>query len=156
MLSTQIQTRSSMCLRACGIAGFVVLTSLTGCSSGDPATALVSGTVKVNGKSVPGGNVILAPMGDGRSLPGKTAMAQVDDDGTFVMSTYKEGDGAVVGKHRVTFNAPAVEALPAKAAGGHVAIRRSPYDGLVPKQKEFEVTKGGENTLDIELVPANK
>lgn len=134
------------------VIGLCSLTWLAGCGSGDPATAKTSGTVKANGKDVHGGSVIFEPMAEGKSQPGKTTIVPVEEDGTFVVTTYKENDGAIIGKHRIRFNPPEVEP-PKPAAGGHVATRPSPYLGLVPKVQEIEIHPG-DNVVDVELVRA--
>ena len=54
----------------------------------------VSGTLAVEGKPVAKGAIHFHPQ------KGHTANGIVED-GKFTLSTYKEGDGAVVGKHRV-------------------------------------------------------
>lgn len=149
----QLMTRHFPYVQVCGFLGLLCVASLVGCSDGNPATAKVSGTITANGKAVPGGEILLSPIGDGKSMPGKTAVATVDFDGTFTLTTYKDGDGAVVGKNAVRFNPP-VDEPPSAPAGGHVATRPSPYAGLVPKEKEFDVKAGEENELTIELVPA--
>jgi hypothetical protein len=67
-----------------------------GCG-GDPdllPTVPVSGTLAVDGKPVAKGAIHFHPQ------KGQTANGIVAD-GRFTLSTYKEGDGAVAGKHRV-------------------------------------------------------
>jgi hypothetical protein len=141
-------------LRILTVIGLCAVTCLTGCGGGDPATAKTSGSVKANGKDVPGGEVIFEPMAEGKSQPGKTTIVPVEEDGTFVVTTYKENDGAIIGKHRIRYNAPQLE--PGKAAaGGHVATRTSPFAGLVPKVQEIEI-KPGDNVIEVELVRAGK
>lgn len=124
---------------------------LTGCAGGDEfSTAPVSGTVMFNGKPVSGGTVMLTPVSEGESeMPGKGAAARVQEDGSFVLTTYEEGDGAILGKHIVSYNAPiSTDTAPAGAHGGPP---QSPYAGAKPKEPEVEITSG-ENELTIELV----
>jgi hypothetical protein len=146
MNCARVEVLNCFSLRVWSIAGLLTLTSLVGCAGGDPATAKVSGTVMMNGKPVPGGEVILAPIAGG-----KTSVSSVDFDGTFTCTTYKDGDGAVVGKHSVNFSPPAEEVQQAPP-GGHIAARPSPYVGMVPKEQQIEVKPGEENVLNIELV----
>jgi len=155
MKRARLLARDILCSSILGILGLITVLGIPGCAGGDPPTAKTSGSVSFNGKPVPGGEVILAPVASGNSMPGKTAVSQVDFDGTFTVTTYKEGDGAIIGKHTVKFNPPTEEPKEA-APGEHVASRPSPYAGLVPKEKEIEITAGEENTLNIELVPAEK
>ena len=85
-----------------------------------------------------------------RISAGKPASATVNEDGTFTLSTYGNNDGAVLGKHTVTYTPPAADAGQAPSDGGHAQEKKSPYEGLSPKQKEIEV-KEGENDLAVEL-----
>jgi hypothetical protein len=132
------------------------LLGLTGCGGGstDLPTGRVSGKVSHNGQPVTGGTVTFAPLKSGVAgggMVGKPASGPISSDGSFSLTTYSPGDGAVVGKHTVGYSAPAVEIDEAM----HTENSKppvSPYAGLVPKIKEVEV-KPGSNTIDIELVP---
>ena len=135
-------------LRVWGVLGLMSLASLLGCGGGagaDLATGKVSGKISAGGQPVTGGELTFAPIG-----AGKNGSAKVGADGTFTVSTYGQGDGAVIGKHKVTFTPPAVEAPPVPA-GGHTATPASPYAGMAPKEAEITISKG-DNTVDIELV----
>ena len=141
----------------------VVLAFLTatwlGCGSSDHPTAPVSGKITYQGQPVTGGTLSFAPISvAGNPNPGKPAAALIQSDGSFVLTTNKASDGAVIGKHRVTFSPPIAQVPAPKALGpGESAVPTptppSPYDGLVPKEPEVEVKKGS-NSLTIELVPA--
>lgn len=125
------------------------VTLLAGCSRGDFAVAPVKGKVLRDGKAVEGGSVTFRPVEvvtTKAELKGKPASGQVNPDGTFVLSTYGVNDGAVIGKHTVSFF-PVVEA--AKSYQDKPAA--SPYAGLVPKDKQVEI-KPGQNEITIELV----
>ena len=61
-------------------------------------TAPVRGKVTLDGKPLPSGYVVI-PVAKGRMASGR-----LQDDGTFVMTTYDEGDGAQVGTHPVIVN----------------------------------------------------
>ena len=128
---------------------------ISGCGGGNAdnkPTATVTGKVTYNGQPVPGGSLLFSPIRDAKSnMPGKAGQATIKSDGTYSVTTYTDGDGAVIGSHRLSFSAPAV-AQPQAPAGGHVAAPPpSPYDGLSPKQAEVAVVKG-DNKIDIELV----
>lgn len=78
-----------------------------GCSGGlkEFPVAEVSGIVLCEGKPVPFAKVQFNPKaGEGTksAIVGKPGFAFADKDGKFVLSTYDEGDGAVIGKHTVT------------------------------------------------------
>jgi hypothetical protein len=78
-----------------------VLTLLPGCG---PATiAPVRGRVTCNGKPVADAALIFSPVpkNENDKESGKAAAGGTDEDGYFVLSTYKERDGALIGKHRV-------------------------------------------------------
>jgi hypothetical protein len=77
----------------------VCLVPVGGCGSGGVAvTPLVpvKGKVTYKGKPLTVGTVRFEPDGYGRMASGK-----LQSDGTFVLSTLKDGDGAAVGHHRV-------------------------------------------------------
>jgi hypothetical protein len=66
-----------------------------------------------------------------------------------VLTTQKEGDGAAIGKHQVSYMAPLSEVTTSETADATVKL--SPLEGLVVKEPELEV-KAGDNNLTIELV----
>lgn len=143
-------------LRVClllSVLGLVV--TALGCQKGGTAykTAPVKGKVIYNGQPVTSGGIHLQPIaveGAAATNPGQPANGQVQSDGTFVLSTYKEGDGAVVGKHKVSY-------IPASKSAESYEDKPepSPYFGLVPKEQEVEI-KPGQNELTIELVPMTR
>jgi hypothetical protein len=87
---------------------------LVGCNSGgDFPTAPVIGRVICEGKPVPHVMVFFEPTESGKSaITGKAGFAIAKDDGTFRLTTYKDGDGAVVGHHRVRVGLPHREDYP--------------------------------------------
>lgn len=84
----------------------VVLSALVwgacaGCGSAGSETAAktlipVKGKVTYKGKPLTRGRIKFEPDGFGRNAYGK-----IQSDGTFTLTTDKEGDGAVAGHHRV-------------------------------------------------------
>jgi hypothetical protein len=89
----------------------VVLTAL-GCGGGAPpdnvkrkATHPVSGTVTLNQKPAPGVRITLYPVSeadrDGAHWSQGFPHAVVKEDSSFVVTTYKEGDGAPAGTYLV-------------------------------------------------------
>lgn len=123
---------------------------LLGCSGDNlPPTGRVSGTVTLGGKVLPGGIVTFHPKGEGN--PG---LGEIQKDGTFTLTTYKNGDGAVLGEHSVT-----VEIFPGQieeAGGGlpgaPVKSYRIPkkYTDAKSTPLKFEV-KSGSNTAELKL-----
>jgi len=86
---------------------------LAGCGGGKEfKTSPVSGTVKCSGKLITAGLVVFTPIpkpGTKSQETGRSASGIIQADGTFVLSTYKDGDGAIVGRHRIQVMAPAPE-----------------------------------------------
>lgn len=120
---------------------------LTGCSGGlkEFPVAEVSGVVLCEGQPVPFAKVQFNPQAAGGSKSaevGKPGFAFADKDGKFVLSTYGEGDGAVVGKHTVT-------AVPDSA---HPCNCHS--DDITPLM-EVEVREGQANEFEVQ-VPLKK
>jgi len=72
---------------------------LTGCSD-RIATAPVEGVVYYDGDPLHVGTVTFLPEEEGPYATGT-----IRPDGTFTMTTYDEGDGAILGKHRVMISA---------------------------------------------------
>jgi hypothetical protein len=110
--------------------------------------------VTYQGQPVTGGSVTFSPIaGQEGSAVGKAAAGNVQSDGTFTLGTYSQTDGAVVGRHRVSYAAPLPELPAGKELQPGESMPPSPYDGLVPREAEVEV-KSGSNDIQIELVPA--
>ncbi|WP_437203770.1 hypothetical protein [Planctomicrobium sp. SH664] len=82
------------------LSGLLLAGGLVGCAEQGPNLAPVKGKVTFNGKPLPMGTVIFTPNQDGPYATGEIA-----EDGTFVMTTFKPGDGALVGSHSVMINA---------------------------------------------------
>lgn len=115
----------------------------------------VTGKVTYQGKDVTGGSLTFSPAGGASKDPGKPATGTVGPDGSFTMGTDSPGDGAVAGRHRVSYTPPEVPLPEGKALKPGEYPPKSPYHGLVPKDSEVEV-KSGPNTINIELVPGKK
>jgi hypothetical protein len=84
------------------LVGALAAVLLPGCHSSSLAT--VHGRVTCHGKPVPEAGVIFSPMpkAEGDREAGKAASGSTDADGRFVLTTYKTGDGALIGKHRAS------------------------------------------------------
>jgi hypothetical protein len=114
----------------------LVCAAVSGCGAigGDKAALLpVKGKVTFKGQPVTKGLVTFEPRDFGR-----TATGQLQSDGTYVLSTFKEGDGTVAGHHRVSISGtgPGVrkELIPAKYGGPNTS--RLVAD-VTPEQTEF-------------------
>ena len=66
-----------------------------GCGRDQSRTAIVRGKITYQGKPVPSGTISFIP------TAGPTATGEIQPDGTYTLTTYKTGDGAVTGKHSV-------------------------------------------------------
>jgi hypothetical protein len=134
---------------ACPAWLLVLAVAMLGCGGGGPAKAPVKGKVVAGGQPVAGGKLTFAPGGDVQgAVP---IVGQVQPDGTFVMSTDREGDGVAIGTHQVSYSAPDAE-VTETTDGSDPIVKLSPYANMVVQQREFEV-KAGQNELTIELVP---
>ncbi|MEM1303340.1 MAG: hypothetical protein AAGG46_00500 [Planctomycetota bacterium] len=114
-----------------------------GCTGADYNVAPVSGTISFDGRPLSGGQLMFAPVASGGGdKAGKAGFAKVQPDGSFVVSTYGDGDGAVVAKHRVTLiNNPKSE------AGKRLGVNRV----IIPEA--IVVNANEENRLAIEITP---
>ena len=122
-----------MKLPTCLVAAAAALVPLAGC--GGPVLVPLKGRVTCNGKPVADAALIFSPIPKSESdrESAKAAAAGTDADGRFEVSTYKVGDGAIVGKHRV-------------------AITLDPFIRSACKSKVIIVeVKPGDTELNIEL-----
>ena len=76
----------------------MAVATLTGC--GGPNLAPVTGMVRLEGKPIGPGVILFLP-DKSRGNEGKAAMGNFGPDGVYTLTTYEEGDGALVGHHRV-------------------------------------------------------
>jgi hypothetical protein len=70
--------------------------AVVGCDSGKFQTAPVTGSVTLDGAPVTRGAVMFVPEA------GRAARGVIQSDGTFTLTTYQDGDGALVGPHKVS------------------------------------------------------
>ena len=127
----------------------VLLGLLAGCSGSDQfPTAKVSGKITYQNKPVPNGTVMFVPEGDKPSATG-----ELKPDGTYELTTYEEGDGAVLGPHTVMITAveDMSNKLPEQRSGTPQALVPVKYtnnstSGLTAEVKDVEV-----NTINFEL-----
>ncbi|MEM6328965.1 MAG: carboxypeptidase regulatory-like domain-containing protein [Planctomycetota bacterium] len=130
-----------MALLLCLPAGLL----LAGCSQAPYELAPVTGVLTIDGKPFAAGKVMFSPTAKGGSIEGgKAAFGLLDDQGRFSLSTYREGDGAVVGKHWVMLYS--------------LDDRRTDADRRVPRFKRVpvydtpvEVVAGEANELTLEM-----
>lgn len=73
----------------------LALVLVTGCNS-NPPVAPVSGIVTLDGEPLKFGTVMFQ-----HTEGGQPAVGEIQSDGTFALSTFNPGDGAIVGSHLV-------------------------------------------------------
>ncbi|MEM7316316.1 MAG: hypothetical protein AAF497_24555 [Planctomycetota bacterium] len=118
-----------------GLLFLALLAFIVGCGNSDMAQ--VTGQVTLDGQPVTEVFVVFQPQAEGDSNVAKTrsAMAEVDAEGKYVLSTNKQGDGALVGKHKVMLTPVNRNAqLPGRLAPNYMVT-----------------VEPGENTIDLKL-----
>lgn len=120
--------------------------AVAGC--GRPAyqldTAPVHGTVTLDGKPLPSGYVVV-PTTHGRMASGK-----IRPDGTFVLTTYKDGDGAQIGTHPVIVNEVPPDEFSTVPRDQRVRIPKR-YTAAGTSGLQIEVKPDEENVLNLQL-----
>lgn len=123
---------------------------LVGCGDGRLPTAPVSGVVTLDGKPVTSGAVVFTPD------HGWPAQGELDSDGRFVLSTYEEGDGAILGEHRIVVIAQTgddpeehFERPPSKPIKSLVPDR---YANKATSGLSYEVKPGESNEVQLPLL----
>ncbi len=127
--------------------------TFAGCNEAPFDLAPVRGTVTLDGRPVTQGKVMFAPIRTGQGLEaGKPAIGLIQSDGSFKLSTYTDGDGAVIGEHWVTIFGPdppsalKPSANPASEAGAE-ALK---FERLSVTEKQV-IKPGMENQIAIAL-----
>lgn len=120
---------------------------LSGCGGGhELETAQVSGTVFYQGKPLPYGTISFQPQA------GPPAMGKIQPDGSFTLSTYGNGDGAIVGPHKVLISATATDAGATPAADSNTEMRAA--QSVIPTKYSSFSTSG--LTADVAVGEANE
>jgi len=139
--------RRGNCLLSC----LAICLLLVGCSEAPPFDLeSVRGTVTVDARPLTQGKVMFAPIASGDGLnAGKPAFGRIEPDGSYVLTTYHDEDGAIVGEHWVTiFGADknVAQVTPVSNSSGVAPT----FDRLAVTQKQT-VVAGQENQIDIQL-----
>lgn len=116
---------------------------LPGCGDKRLATAPVEGKVLYRGKPLAFGGVLFRPQ------DGPMAQGQIAPDGTFHLTTYRDGDGAVLGKHRVQI---ACYETQRPSANPEKPVERGLGRPLIP-QRYLRLDTSG---LDVEVKERNQ
>ncbi len=118
---------------------------LGGCSEGTQLeTAPVRGTVIYNGKPLPYGSVSFQP------AAGLPAVGRIQSDGSFTLTTYSNGDGAIIGSHKVAIIATEIDAGATPPADPHGEM--PPPKSVIPAKYASYATSG----LTAEVVGGKK
>lgn len=131
-----------------------LLCTLMGCGEKKFQVAPVSGVCNCNGEPLSAGLVVFEPVpesGADLKQAGRAAAGVIQEDGTYVLSTFGNNDGAIVGTHRVLVFAPALEDDDAPLTDANrYACGNQPLE---------EIVSIGENVIDLDLTyspPASK
>ena len=138
----------------------VVISSMIGCR-GDDRVATVRGTVTLDGEPIGDASVTFMPKGGGRPAFGIT-----DAEGAYTLTTFEDGDGAMIGHQLVTITAVDEEmnekaAAAAEELGSLVEVMQPPpkqiwrapqvYSESETSGLVFEVKRGEVNQADFDL-----
>jgi hypothetical protein len=139
----------------------VPMLMLGGCGGADkdmPPLAKVTGKVMYKGKPVTNGSVIFTPIAGKGGETGQVATGQLEADGSFTLTTFNTGDGAIIGQHNVTVESRGedINTLNQPRADGTIAYvlpkPTVPKKYLTPAKTplKYTVTPEG-NHFEIEL-----
>jgi hypothetical protein len=122
----------------------------SGCSRSPYELAQVHGTVTLDGKPLSSAKVMFAPVEiAGNVNPGKPAFGLIQNDGSFVLTTYEMNDGAIVGEHWVSIIA--LREKPREATlVSHSPAAAPKFDRLSLPQKAMVVAES-DNQIDFNL-----
>jgi hypothetical protein len=131
--------------------GLATVCTVAGCSSkSEFAVAPVHGIVTMAGHPMTGGKVAFAPIAQAAGqIAGKAAIGLIQPDGQYVLMTYEDGDGAIVGEHWVTVFVPDTTPQPPPEPGEDPSTTPTYKRRAVP-QKQV-VVAGQDNEINIVL-----
>jgi hypothetical protein len=86
------------------LTGLSLVLPLGGCSAdpNKPKLGKVHGTITYKGKPVESGHVVFTPVQGKGGDTGQVATGEIASDGSYEMTTFNTGDGAILGQHVVT------------------------------------------------------
>ncbi|WP_397568600.1 hypothetical protein [Schlesneria sp. T3-172] len=119
-----------------------------GCSKQEFQVARVSGTVTCGGQTLTEGMVVFTPIGTGEKKThdtGRSASGLIQEDGSFELTTYRRGDGAIVGTHTISvFAPPPIDDDAPITDTNRFACGKTPLE---------ETVGPGDNYFELELTP---
>jgi hypothetical protein len=132
---------SVMRLASAGVVGFAVLFAGCAVDANRPKVAPVSGKVSQKGKPLTAGDIVFIPAGGTNGSGGHIATGQIGPDGTYRLTTFNTGDGAVLGTHKVTVVVrSAADMRKMNELGGGKIAYKLPPSVLPPKYSSVEST----------------
>jgi hypothetical protein len=155
-----ISPRKRVCTALVGL----LAVSLTGCSSGGPQYANVSGVVTFNGKPYKSGIVKFQPVGTkDNPNPGRGSYAHTDENGRFKLVVDDKITGATIGKHRVFITTVRESRIPdpdpalgTPDGSAKVQIDPIPAEWNSSSTKEFDVPAAGTDKANFDIVGKKK
>lgn len=114
----------------CWSGAILFVASALGCNSGQLPVAPTRGRITLEGQSVRKGLVVFTPE------RGRSATGVIEPNGQFVLTTFRKGDGAIVGMHRVAISSADQQ------PGADPADMDSPSTWLVPAKYHDPTTSG--------------
>ena len=129
---------------------------LSGCGDGRPETYPVHGRVTWNGAPVTAGRITFHP------TEGRPALSSIESDGSYQLTTFEPGDGALAGSHQVTILAMESSGEGGNqdptAEGAEVTYRIGGVKWVVPQEYARETSTPltaevdvQSNTIDFDL-----
>jgi len=122
------------------------VTLLLSCAPSHPPVGVVTGKITCKGKPVNYGSVMFVP-----AQGGTAATASVEPDGTYRLSTFGTGDGALVGEHKVVVEVFRIIPRPGNRDGDDavpVAHKKYYRESTTPLRATVQA---GANVLDFDL-----
>lgn len=134
----------------------LILALTAGCSGSQHDTAPVEGIVKLDGKPLSSAIVTFFPES------GRSASGVLQEDGSYVLGTYTDSDGAIPGKHKVAITA--FNQASKKPDFDNDRPNRSDRQSTIPVRYAnpessgltYEVKAGEANNAPFELVSSAK
>jgi hypothetical protein len=123
----------------------LILAAAVGCGSGK-TTPVRGKVVFKDGTPLSGGLVLFRPVDEKLQV---SARGDIQKDGTFILGTYQEGDGAVPGKYQVAITPPPRPTRLEKPIGPPFIHPR--FESYETSGLEFEVThRKNEFTIQVQ------
>ena len=142
-----VNTEMKICWLTVTLLATCLVPGLAGCERGDRLpTYKATGSVSFpDGKPLAGGTIVFESVDDP-----VTARSVIELDGTFTLSTYGNGDGAVAGKHRVAIS-PAMNMAVDRDEVRAPRIIHPRYKDIDESGLEFEVNADGPNEFEVQV-----